>query len=230
MFKSSVFIKIKQKILNYKKFKPLSSFSQEGEDLVLSRIFHNKPTGFYVDIGAHHPARFSNTYKFYKAGWRGINVEPNPDYFNLFTRYRPRDTNLNFGIAKENGSLEYFMFDEPALNTFDGKILEDRIVNTSYKHLKTIQIDVKPLAQVLNEHVPHKIKIDFLSIDVEGFDLDVIKSNDWVNFRPSWVLVEQLKLENIEQLDFEMHHYMKSIGYILFAKTFNTLFYKDARI
>ena len=66
----------------------LKSYSQEGEDMVLSRIFSDKNKGFYVDVGAHHPIRFSNTYKFYKLGWHGINIEPNPDSFNLFTMYR----------------------------------------------------------------------------------------------------------------------------------------------
>lgn len=208
----------------------IKSYSQEGEDLVLSRIFSNKGSGFYVDIGAHHPKRFSNTYKFYKAGWQGINVEPNPDFFHLFIKHRPKDTNLNCGVAKEKGNLEYFMFDESALNTFNREVLNDRLENTPYKHLHTINIDVKPLAKLLKEHVPTNVKIDFLSIDVEGLDLEVIKSNDWEFFRPTWVLVEQLNLENIENLDFEIHHYMKSVGYNLFAKTLNTLFYKDMSI
>lgn len=203
------------------------AYSQEGEDMVLSRIFSDKNKGFYVDVGAHHPMRFSNTYTFYKLGWRGINIEPNPDSFNLFTRYRPRDINLNYGVAIDNGNLEYHMFNESALNTFDSEVLKSRITNTPYKHVKTIHIDVMPLADVLKQHIPDNLKIDFLSIDVEGLDLEVLKSNDWLKFRPSWVLVEQLNLSDIESFDFEIHHYMKSLNYVLFAKTFNTLFYKD---
>ena len=82
------------------------------------------------------------------------------------------------------------------------------------------------LVETLDHGRPY-LKIDFLSIDVEGLDLEVLKSNDWLKFRPSWVLVEQLNLGDIENMDFEIHHYMKSLDYILFAKTFNTLFYKD---
>lgn len=208
----------------------LKSYAQEGEDTILKRIFSGQSTGFYVDVGAHHPMRFSNTYSFYKLGWKGINVEPNPDSFNLFTRYRSRDINLNYGVARDKGSLEYYMFDEPALNTFDAEVLKSRISNTSYKHIKTILVDVMPLANVLEQHMPDGIKIDFLSIDVEGLDLEVLKSNNWQKYSPSWVLVEKLNLEDIENLGFEIHRYMKSIGYILFAKTFNTLFYKDLSI
>lgn len=208
----------------------LKSYAQEGEDIILKRIFSDQLTGFYVDVGAHHPMRFSNTYSFYKLGWKGINIEPNPESFNLFARYRSKDINLNYGIARNKGSLEYFMFDEPALNTFDAEVLKSRISNTPYKHTKTIHVDVMRLADVLKQYIPDDIKVDFLSIDVEGLDLEVIKSNDWQKIRPSWVLVEQLNLKDIENLDFETHHYMKSVGYILFAKTFNTLFYKDANI
>ena len=208
----------------------IKSYAQEGEDIVLKRIFSGQSTGFYVDVGAHHPMRFSNTYSFYKLGWSGINIEPNPNSFNLFTKYRSRDINLNYGIAKNKGNLEYYMFDEPALNTFDAEVLNNRKTNTHYKHTKTIHIDVMPLADMLKQHIPNGIKVDFLSIDVEGLDLEVLISNDWQKYRPNWVLVEQLNLKDIEHLDFETHHYMKSVGYVLFAKTFNTLFYKDLSV
>ena len=208
----------------------IKSYAQEGEDIVLKRIFSGQSTGFYVDVGAHHPMRLSNTYSFYKLGWRGINIEPNPNSFSLFTKYRSRDINLNYGIAKNKGNLEYYMFDEPALNTFDAEVLNNRKTNTHYKHTKTIHIDVMPLADMLQQHIPNGIKVDFLSIDVEGLDLEVLISNDWQKYRPNWVLVEQLNLKDIEHLDFETHHYMKSVGYVLFAKTFNTLFYRDLSV
>jgi FkbM family methyltransferase len=208
----------------------VTSYSQEGEDVLLSRIFSCKEVGFYVDVGAHHPKRFSNTYRFYKAGWRGINIEPNPDAIKLFKRFRARDINVNCGIAGVEGNLDYFMFDEPALNTFDGEVLKSRISNTQYKHIQTMHINVFPLAEVLSQNVSNGTKIDFFSIDVEGFDLEVLKSNDWIKYRPDWVLAEQLNLDNLEDLDFEMHHYMKSVNYKLFAKTFNTLFYKNMNL
>lgn len=205
----------------------VNSYAQEGEDMVLQRIFSQQSTGFYVDVGAHHPMRFSNTYKFYNQGWQGINVEPNPEAINLFKKYRPSDINLNCGVALNKGSLNYYMFDEPALNTFDDEVLKSRIANTPYQHLKTVSIEVRPLAELLRQHVPSNRAIDFLTVDVEGFDLEVLQSNDWVNYRPHWVLVEQLNLADIENLNFEIHNYMQSLNYVLFAKTFNTLFYKN---
>src|SRR5215207_3271493 len=97
----------------------VSSYAQEGEDLVLRRLFEERTTGFFVDVGAHHPRRFSNTYLFYRAGWRGINVEPNPDLTPLFARERPRDVTLQLGVSDVPGMLTYFRFNDGALNTFD---------------------------------------------------------------------------------------------------------------
>lgn len=202
------------------------SYAQEGEDLILSRIFGSRSSGFYVDVGAHHPLRFSNTYHFYQKGWSGINLEPNPDTFKLFKKFRPKDINLNYGIAENKNTLEYFMFDEPALNTFDAQMLKSRLQNTNYKHINTIHINVLRLEDVFNDVLPVNQDIDFLTIDVEGLDLDVLKSNNWEKYRPHWVLVEQLNLHTVEHLDFDIHIFMKSVGYSLFAKTYNTLFYK----
>lgn len=206
------------------------SYAQEGEDLILDRLFDQQKSGFFVDVGAHHPMRFSNTYYFYTQGWRGVNIEPNPDSLSLFKKYRPKDINVNCGIAKTRATLSYYMFNEPALNTFDFEVCNSRITDTPYQHIKTIDINVAPLSEVLANFCPKDRKIDFLTIDVEGLDLEVLKSNDWERYRPSWVLVEQLNLANVESLNFEIQVYMKSLNYELFAKTFNTLFYKDKAI
>src|SRR5690348_9855363 len=94
-------------------------YAQEGEDLVLRRFLNDVAQGFYVDVGAHHPRRFSNTHLFYRAGWSGINLEPNPEAQDLGAKCRPRDINLQMGVDEQSGVLKYHRFDEPALNTFD---------------------------------------------------------------------------------------------------------------
>ncbi|MDX9799068.1 MAG: hypothetical protein RBT05_09445 [Bacteroidales bacterium] len=76
------------------------SFSQEGEDMLLSKLFELNEKGFFVDIGAHHPIRFSNTYKLYLKGWRGINIDAMPNSMDLFKKYRSEDINLEIPIAK----------------------------------------------------------------------------------------------------------------------------------
>src|SRR6187431_556967 len=103
----------------------LKSYSQEGEDLILNRILEKKTCGFYVDVGAHHPKRFSNTYLFYQKGWRGINIDAMPGSMAEFRNFRPRDINIEaaVGAAKE---IPFYVFDEKALNTFDSNLAEER--------------------------------------------------------------------------------------------------------
>ncbi|MDP8568088.1 FkbM family methyltransferase [Methylophilus aquaticus] len=206
-----------------------SSYSQEGEDILLQRLFSDQRYGFYVDVGAHHPVRFSNTFALYKKGWTGINIEPNPDMYSLFKKNRPRDINVNCGVDAINGTLEYYMFNEPALNTFDPDLVKSRLSNTTYFVNKTIQIEVHPLSELLEQFAPKNRKIDFLSVDVEGLDLNVLMSNNWAKFRPQYLLAEQLELESIENLDFPIHHYMKSVDYQAKFRTYNTIIYKDSR-
>src|SRR6185369_33711 len=86
-------------------------YSQFGEDITLVRLLP-EPTGFYVDVGAHHPQRYSNTYLLHKRGWSGINIDPNPDTIELFNRARPNDINLCAGVAAEEKELQYHMFSD----------------------------------------------------------------------------------------------------------------------
>jgi FkbM family methyltransferase len=203
------------------------SYSQEGEDRVLTRIFAGRSPGFYVDVGAHHPQRFSNTQLFYEQGWSGINIEPNPDAIGEFKSARARDINLQLGISDRPQILTYYCFDDPALNTFDPELMKSRLASTPYKVVKTTQIPVEPLADVLAKHLPEERSIDLLTIDVEGFDFAVLRSNDWTRFRPTWVLVEALETDVERALQGDLFAFMTKNGYRLFAKTFNTLFFQE---
>jgi FkbM family methyltransferase len=205
------------------------SYSQEGEDMILKRIFEGQREGFYVDIGAHHPRRFSNTYFFYKRGWSGINVEPNPDVIRIFNSDRSRDTNLQCGISDCEGTLKYYYFNDPALNTFDQCVVKLRLETTPFKIVKQENIPVVRLASILKKHLPVGRQIDFLSVDVEGFDFAVLKSNDWNLFRPSCVLAEVLNVTLEEAINGEIAQFMREQGYIVFARTYNTLIFCETR-
>ena len=203
------------------------SYSQEGEDLILERIFENKNSGFYIDIGAHHPTRFSNTYLFYLKGWRGLNIDATPGSMLPFNKIRPEDINIEAGVTKEESEMDYYLFNEPALNTFSKSRAEFIINHTSYKLLKKEKLKTKPLAKILQEVLPPNKKIDFLTIDVEGLDLEILATNDWKNNRPFIVLAEDLNgsLENINAS--ELFRLMNSLEYSLIARTHNTTFFKD---
>jgi FkbM family methyltransferase len=204
------------------------SYSHEGEDMVLRRIFHTQQFGFYVDVGAHHPFRFSNTCYFYRLGWRGINIDPNPDAIAAFNRSRPHDINLCVGVSDVPGDLQYYMFNEPALNTFDGGVVAERAGLADYHLLDKRTIPVRRLDDLLTTHLPHGRKIDFISVDVEGLDLKVLQSNDWERFRPRVLLAEARDCSLAEISKQPVHVFAQSIEYQLVAKTLNTLVYGDS--
>jgi hypothetical protein len=133
---------------------------------------------------------------------------------------------LEIGISDEPGSLEYYSFEEPAFNTFDHKLADTR----DSKILSRTLINVYRLSEILNEHLNSGQQIDFMSVDVEGHDLQVLRSNDWKRFRPKYILAESLRSPSVyETLQSDLSLYMASVDYILFAKTVNTLFFADGK-
>lgn len=220
--------KIKKIIINNTGplFYSTKSYSQEGEDLMLYRIFEGRKTGFYVDIGCHHPFRFSNSYLFYKLGWRGICVDPLPGTKALFNKWRPEDIAIECGVSAEKGKLNYIMFNEPALNTFDSNMAEERNRIKGYNIINKKDISVNTLSSLLNELLPKDIKdIDFFTIDVEGLDLDVLISNDWKNFKPQVIVAECLKSE-LNMIAFnDVTIYLNELNYMPYAKTGNSVIY-----
>lgn len=205
------------------------SWSQDGEDMVLRRLFEGETHGFYVDVGAHHPFRFSNTCYFHRGGWRGINIDANPAAIDEFHRHRPNDVNLCVGIAETSGRLVFHRFNEPALDTFDAALATERAKLPGYRLVARSEVAVRRLDEVLAEHLQAEQRIDFLSIDVEGLDLQALKSNDWRRFRPRVLLVEAREAE-LQNLDADPAcNFARSVGYRPLAKTVNTVIFSESR-
>lgn len=203
------------------------SYSQEGEDGMLRRIFASQRTGFFVDIGAHHPKRYSNTYYFYLFGWRGINVDAAPGSMELFSKVRPRDINIEAAVANGNKTLTYYEFDESTLNGFSKGISLSRNAQGTYKIVSERKVETVPLAEIFERYLPPGQMIDFLNIDVEGFDLEVLESNDWTKYQPTIVLAEDLCLSNLQQLDKSpVVCFMHRQGYELYGKAVTTLIFR----
>lgn len=220
-------VKTLPEFLKYEIKKPYlsanQSYSQEGEDVLLKRIFDKKESeGFYVDIGAHDPIRFSNTYSFYLQGWKGINIDPLPGSSAKFKDLRPNDISLEVGISSNEGKMRYYMFEEHAFNTFSDQTCEmhkkkSRLVEA--KEIKTYK-----LSSILSEHCHHQ-EIDFMSVDVEGLEIEVLDSNDWNAFSPKVVLIEDFKFQiNNDQLT-PTDMYMQAKGYKVFSKMFHSVLY-----
>jgi FkbM family methyltransferase len=158
------------------------TYAQHGDDLVIRAVFDNlgidNPS--YLDIGAHHPTNISNTKLFYDTGSSGINVEANPYLFQKFMVERPRDINLNFGVGKEAGFLSFYMVDEySGRNSFDHETVAAFVADNPEFSIRDIRdLPVMTVSQVLqNRTIP-----DFLSIDVEGLDYDILSSIDFKRY------------------------------------------------
>lgn len=191
------------------------SWSQEGEDIWLQNKFAGRK-GFYVDVGAFHPFRFSNTAWAYDAGWTGINIEPNVDNFHLFEVLRPNDTNINCGISDEEGELTYYCYDEAALNGFDCTVYADIPI------LEKKQVRVRKLSEICREYGVNRI--DFIDIDVEGLEMNVLKSIDF-SIDIECILLEQFV--DVEDLTATPEfQFLKEKGYCAVAKYGRTTIYE----
>ena len=199
-------------VLNWSRPYGKESYSQYGEDLILQKIFGNKSNGFYVDIGAHHPFRYSNTYLLYERGWKGINIDPTPGVKKLFDRTRKKDINLSIAIGIKEGKSTLYMFNDSALNTLNKKRANQVIKSCQSALLKKVSIRTIKLSSVLKKYVPKATNIDFLNIDVEGNELSVLKSNDWKKHIPSVILVENI-IDKKKRKITSIEKYLKGKGY-----------------
>jgi len=200
-------------------------YSQHGEDLAIKRYFKNKKNGSYIDIGAFDPIKYSNTYLFYQQGWSGLNVEPNPDVFDRFLDIRNKDINVNCAVSKSNENLSYYQFNHGAVNTFVKKNSEVWAAKQGFQIKNILEIKAHPLHELLDKHWTMSRPIDFMSVDVEGMDLEGLESNDWNSYRPELLIVE----ENIYKYDHyshsDIHQYLLDQNYRLWNITGISLFY-----
>jgi FkbM family methyltransferase len=215
---------INRMLLRDPNMQPNLCYGQDGEDLILDRMLEGQPSGFYVDVGAHHPLRFSNTYLFYRRGWRGINIDAEPGSMRPFRKHRGRDINVECGVGSRPGKLPYYRFNEPALNTFDEA--EANLKNRPpYRLVERVEVAVRRLDDLLAEYLPSGQVIDFLTIDVEGKDLEVLESNDWGRFRPRFILAETLRTDMLLLASCPVVQLLTDKGYRPVAKAYNTTFF-----
>lgn len=205
------------------------SFSQMGEDRVLDVLLQDIKSGFYVDIGAFHPKLYSNTYLFYLKGWRGINIDAMPGSMQAFRKVRPRDINIEVPIAKTKKQLTYFMFDQPAINGFSQNLSKSRDKNTSYKIVAKKKLTTYSLKTVLDKYLPSNQEIDFISVDVEGMDLEILMSNDWIKYRPKIVIVEDLDFSIEKAERSRIYNFLLGKHYTLIGKTDVSLIFKSRK-
>ena len=193
------------------------SFSQTGEDVLIDKYL-NGFKGIYVDVGANDPHRFSNTKRFYLRGWNGINIEPNPINYQRFRVDRARDTNINCGIGTIKGMMTFYIMFPDTLSTFSKK-KRDELVSQGYAYEKKIKIPIVPLSTILDTYCRNK-NISFFSIDTEGYDTVVLKSNNWKKYRPRIICIESNNQQGAKKkTDKKNEIFLKKQGYIPIAYT-----------
>jgi FkbM family methyltransferase len=189
----------------------IRSFSQFGEDVVVSAFLRSVRKGFYVDIGAFHPVQYSNTYLLYKRGWRGIAIDPSARAQKLFEVFRRRDTFYATGVGEHEGVLTYIQFDDPAYNTLHAAQAEEW-KSQGRKVVKEEVITVTTLRAILiKEGVD---SIDLLSIDAEGTDAAILRSHDW-DIPTRVVVVEDHQFDVTTPGRSEVYAFLHSRGYVL---------------
>lgn len=192
------------------------SYSQFGEDAVLQSMLKKK-SGVYVDVGAFHPILYSNTYALYRRGWRGIAIDPSPLSEKLFKLFRSRDTFVRCGVGKE-GTRTYYVYSERGYNTFDEAQARAREQIKRLTLLGKYETPVRPLSAILTEHGVKNI--DFLNVDAEGMDLEILKTHDWT-IHPEVIAVEGT-------IGGEVHRYLAEKGYELVGVAGLTLLFKES--
>jgi FkbM family methyltransferase len=202
------------------------SYAQEGEDVLIERILWNVPKeGFFVDIGAHHPVKFSNTYLFYKKGWRGINIDAMPGSMDEFKKLRPQDINLEIPISDKTEKLTYYIFNYPELNSFVKENVEEWNGRGDIKVIKEVSLTTMTIFEILEKYAKGIKRIDLLSIDIEGMDLKVLKTIDFDYYEIKMILIEEGH-KNIEKIIAgETYTYLQSKGYELVSKLWHTSLY-----
>lgn len=187
------------------------TFAQHGEDLFLQRYFKGRP-GRFLDVGAHEPFHLNNTYLLYRAGWRGVNVEPIPFLHRRLERYRPRDVNLNAGLGREEGELEFHELSPMVLSTFDSGEMEALVASGAASLRESYRVPVHTLAGVAREYGLEGTTLDLLSIDTEGFEMEVLEGGSWERFRPELIIVEVGSMSGIDRSQ-EVESFILARGY-----------------
>lgn len=204
------------------------SYSQSGEDRIVKFIFEAikvpKPT--YLDIGAHHPVRYSNTYLFYENGSSGVCVEPNPRLFGRLQSARPKDVCLNVGVGGTHcDTVPFYELSADTLSTFSESEAQRNVAKHGLQIARVANVDVVTPNEIIRKYFQGSP--DFVSLDVEGLELEILEAFDLERTRPLVFCVETItyetdgsgvKLTNVIE-------FLTNAGYMVYADTsINTIF------
>lgn len=219
------------KILNYIKYNLRKdykiSYSQTGEDILISRIFRNLNIQkvYYLDVGANHPKKYNNTYLLYSKGSSGVCVEPNKELSDGIKKTRPRDCVLNTAVSDKIETLTYYSFKDDVLNTFSEEESRKNISHGN-KLLRAYPLRTVTLSDIFDKlpRIP-----DLVSLDIEGYDEKVLRSFDFSKYKPIVWCIETIE-KNDERWfkNTSLIKLMEENGYVVYGDTnINTIFVRN---
>ena len=219
-----MFGKIKKKIhifqniyLKNRYLIPKKTYSMDGEDLAINKFVEKKRNGFYVDVGAHHPIQRNNTHILFKKGWEGINIDINEFSIDLFNYLRPKDLNLQIAVSNKNGEITFYsQKDFSQLNTTDKDIAKEHFQN----NFRTKVIKCKTIQNILDNSKYNNKKIDFLNIDVEGAEMQVLSTLNFELHNPTLICIEILGYRSMDSKSREIEIQKNEIYQFLSAKKY----------
>lgn len=199
---------------SFRKYAQSRTFSQHGEDQFFKSYFA-RSTGTYIDIGASHPFRISNTYLLYSEGWNGVVIEPIQRLCDLHRKWRPRDSQCCVAMSDQVGELTFYELTPSVLSTFD-KTQAEQSIKTGAILRSERQVPVWSLAYLCDKYFSDR-EIDLLSIDAEGLDYAILSGGDWTKYRPKMVVFEfngeQTTITPTDELLMRVgYRYLRSFG------------------
>ena len=180
----------------HKNFFNKKTYSLFGEDLAILKFFKNEKKGFYVDVGCYHPTHINNTYLLYKKGWNGINIDVSQFSIDLFKFMRPDDLNYKCAVSEIKKKVNLYYQKEHSQLTSINKLTAKKFIKG---RLKKKIINSYSLEEILSWGKYNDYEIDFLDVDVEGADLQVLKGINFSKRKPKLICVE------IHQKNFKKH-------------------------
>ena len=172
------------------------TYSQNFEDLMLWRALKNVEKGFYIDVGANDPQQDSVTKAFYDMGWRGINIEPEYQFYKALKKERLRDINLHCAISSSQKQITLYV------SKLRGWSTTDSAVSSKQKEKKLLDeaiiVEARTLDDVMMQNKEHFSEVHFLKIDVEGAEKDVLESFSFLHVRP-WIIVVESTLQGTHE-------------------------------
>tara|TARA_Y100000996_G_scaffold395812_1_gene361368 strand:- start:1328 stop:1954 length:627 start_codon:yes stop_codon:yes gene_type:complete len=202
-----------------------------GEDVEINKFFQNKFEGFYIDVGCYHPLEGNNTHLLYKKNWRGINIDANSLSIDLFNIARKEDTNVNLAVDKVKSTKKLFFRKEiNMLNTINEKFAKIHFL----KGFKEKFVETDTLNSIIEKTIYKNREIDFLNIDVEGNELNVLQSLNFDKYNPKIICVEIHDTNKMYTYDDNtiknnpIYIFIKKAGYKkIWNKEFSFIFKKD---